>query len=63
MHKLSAHWEGPFIIAEVISPSTYGATGKECPTLGTWSIYDDSICRLDFNSSYVFSFLYLSLSD
>jgi hypothetical protein len=23
MHKLSAPWEGPFIITEVISPSTY----------------------------------------
>jgi hypothetical protein len=23
MHKLSAPWEGPFIVAEVISPSTY----------------------------------------
>jgi hypothetical protein len=24
MHKLSAPWEGPFIVTEVISPSTYG---------------------------------------
>jgi hypothetical protein len=23
MHKLSAPWEGPFIITEVMSPSTY----------------------------------------
>jgi hypothetical protein len=23
MHKLSALWEGPFIIMEVVSPSTY----------------------------------------
>jgi hypothetical protein len=23
MHKLSASWEGPFIVTEVISPSTY----------------------------------------
>jgi hypothetical protein len=23
MHKLSAPWEGPFIVIEVISPSTY----------------------------------------
>jgi hypothetical protein len=23
MHKLSAPWEGPFIITEVVSPSTY----------------------------------------
>jgi hypothetical protein len=23
MHKHSAHWEGPFIVTEVISPSTY----------------------------------------
>jgi hypothetical protein len=23
MHKLSAPWEGPFIVMEVVSPSTY----------------------------------------
>jgi hypothetical protein len=23
MHKLSAPWDGPFIVTEVISPSTY----------------------------------------
>jgi hypothetical protein len=23
MHKLSAPWEGPFIVTEVVSPSTY----------------------------------------
>jgi hypothetical protein len=23
MHKLSTPWEGPFIVTEVISPSTY----------------------------------------
>jgi hypothetical protein len=37
MHKLCAPWEGPFIITEVISPSTYRlqwGEGKEYPTLG-----------------------------
>jgi hypothetical protein len=34
-----------------------GATGKEYPTPGTWSIYDDSIHRIVLNSSYVFPFL------
>jgi hypothetical protein len=36
-----------------------GATDKEYPTLGTWSIYDDSIRRIVLNSSYVFLFLVL----
>jgi hypothetical protein len=56
MHKLSAPWEGPFIIMEVISPQHIdfsGVTGKEYPTLGTWSIYDDSIRRLvSFQAMY-----------
>jgi hypothetical protein len=30
--------------------------GKEYPTPGTWSIYDDSIHRIVLNSSYVFPF-------
>jgi hypothetical protein len=34
-----------------------GVTGKEYPTLGTWSIYDDSIRIIVLNSSYVFLFL------
>jgi hypothetical protein len=34
-----------------------GATRKEYPTLGTWSIYDDSIHRIVLSSSYVFPFL------
>jgi hypothetical protein len=34
-----------------------GATGKECQTLGTWNIYDDSIRRIVFNYNYVFLFL------
>jgi hypothetical protein len=49
MHKLSAPCEGPFIVTEVISSSNIassGDTGKECPTPGTWSIYDDSIRRI-----------------
>jgi hypothetical protein len=60
MHKLSAPWEGPFIITEVISPSTYHlqwGTGKECQTPGMWSIYDDSTRRIVFNYNYVFLFL------
>jgi hypothetical protein len=60
MHKLFAPWEGPFIITEVISHphiACSGATGKECQTLGTWNIYDDSIHRIVFNYKYVFLFL------
>jgi hypothetical protein len=60
MHKLSAPWEGPFIVTEVISPSTYRlqwVTSKEYPTPRTWSIYDDSIRRIVLNLSYVFPFL------
>jgi hypothetical protein len=34
-----------------------GATGKEYPTPGTWSIYVDSIRRLVLNLSYAFPFL------
>jgi hypothetical protein len=34
-----------------------GVTGKECQTLGTWSIYDDCTRRIVFNYSYVFLFL------
>jgi hypothetical protein len=34
-----------------------GAMGKEYPTPGTWSIYDDSIRRIVLNLSYVFPFL------
>jgi hypothetical protein len=51
MHKLSSPWEGPFIVTEVVSPTTYRlqwATVKECKTLGTWSIYNDSIHRIAF---------------
>jgi hypothetical protein len=39
-----------------------GATGKECPTLGTWSIYDDSIRRIVLNFNYVFSCTSFKLS-
>jgi ribonuclease HI len=49
MHKLSAPWEGPFIVTEVISPWTYRlqwGDGQGVPNPGTWSIYDDSIRRL-----------------
>jgi hypothetical protein len=40
MHKLSALWEGPFIVMEVISPSTYHlqwADGQGVPKSGTLS--------------------------
>jgi hypothetical protein len=30
---------------------------KEYPILGTWSIYDDSICRIVLDLSYAFLFL------
>jgi hypothetical protein len=51
IHKLSAPSEGPFIVTEVIRPSTYRlqwGDGKEYQTLGTWSTYDDSIHRIVF---------------
>jgi hypothetical protein len=63
MHKLSAPWEGPFIVTEVIIPSTYRLQwddGQGVPTPGMWSIYDDSIRRIVLNLSYVFPFLYPS---
>jgi hypothetical protein len=46
MYKLSAPWEGPFIVTEVITSS--GATGKAYPTHRRWSTYDDSTHRIDF---------------
>jgi hypothetical protein len=36
MHKLSAPWEGPFIVMEVVSPSTYRlqwADGQSIPNV------------------------------
>jgi hypothetical protein len=39
MHKLSASWEGPFIVMEVVSPSTYRlqwADGQGVPNV--WNI-------------------------
>jgi hypothetical protein len=36
MHKLSAPWEGPFIVMEVVSPSTYHlqwADGHDIPNV------------------------------
>jgi hypothetical protein len=39
MHKLSAPWEGPFIVMEVVSPSTYHlqwADGQGVPNV--WNI-------------------------
>jgi hypothetical protein len=39
MHKLSAPWEGPFIVMEVVSPSTYRlqwADGQGVPNV--WNI-------------------------
>jgi hypothetical protein len=48
--KLSAH---PLIAFN-------GAMDKEYQTLGMWSTYDDSICRIAFkHSSYVFPFFVL----
>jgi hypothetical protein len=44
MHKLSAPWEGPFIVMEVVSPSTYRlqrADGQGVPNV--WNI--EHLCR------------------
>jgi hypothetical protein len=44
MHKLSAPWEGPFIVMEVVSPSTYRlqrADGQGVPNV--WNI--KHLCR------------------
>jgi hypothetical protein len=39
MHKLSAHWEGPFIVTEVISPSTYRLQrGDGQGVLNPWNV-------------------------
>jgi hypothetical protein len=39
MHKLSAPWEGPFIITEVISPSTYRLQwGDEQGVPNPWNV-------------------------
>jgi hypothetical protein len=43
MHKLSAPWEGPFIVMEVVSPSTYRlqrADGQGIPNI--WNI--ENLC-------------------
>jgi hypothetical protein len=62
MHKLSAPWEGSFIVTEVISSSTYclnGVMGKAYQTLGTWNIYDDCTHRIVFIAVMYFLSLYL----
>jgi hypothetical protein len=44
MHKLSAPWEGPFIVMEVVSPSTYRlqwVDGQGVPNV--WNI--EHLCR------------------
>jgi hypothetical protein len=64
MHKLSAPGKDPSSSPKSsVHPhiASSGATDKECQTLGTWNIYDDSIRRIDFNYSYVFLFLVLFL--
>jgi hypothetical protein len=39
MHKLSALWEGPFIVMEVVSPSTYRLQWADCQgTPNVWNI-------------------------
>jgi hypothetical protein len=61
MHKLSAPWEGPFIVTEVISPSTYRSnevTGNAYQSLRMWSIYDDSTHRINFITTMYFLSLY-----
>jgi hypothetical protein len=49
MYKLSSPWEGPFIITEVISPSTYRlqwGDGQGVPNPWNVGIYVDSIRRI-----------------
>jgi hypothetical protein len=68
MHKLSAPWEGPFIITEVVSPSTYRlqwGDGQRVPN--PWNV--EHLRRfyqwISFFSSYVFSpfvFLFFRLN-
>jgi hypothetical protein len=39
MHKLSAPWEGPFVVTEVISPSTYRLQwGDEQGVPNPWNV-------------------------
>jgi hypothetical protein len=60
MHKLSAPWEGPFIITEVISPSTYRLQwGRGQGVLNPWNM--EHLRRfypqISFYYNYVFIFL------
>jgi Uma2 family endonuclease len=48
MHKLSAPWKGPFIVFEVVSPSTYRrqwADGQGVPNV--WNIEHLSLLSLE----------------
>jgi hypothetical protein len=59
MHKLSAPWEGPYIVIEVIGLATYGlqwADGQGVLNVWNISIYDASTLEdLYENKSYVLS--------
>jgi hypothetical protein len=62
MHKLSTPGKDPSSSPKSLAHphvASNGVTGKEYQTLGTWSIYGDSTCRIVFNYSYVFLFLVL----
>jgi hypothetical protein len=60
MHKLSTPGKEP---SSSLKSSTHQhitsnwVMEKECQTLGTWSIFDNSTSRIVFNFSYVFLFL------
>jgi hypothetical protein len=44
MHKLSALWEGPFIVMEVVSPSTYRLQWTDVQGVpNVWNI--EHLCR------------------
>jgi hypothetical protein len=61
MHKLSAPWKD---LSSSLKSSAHthiasnGVTGKAYPTRGTWSIYDDSTCRIVFITAMYSSSLY-----
>jgi hypothetical protein len=62
MHKLSAPWEGPFIVTEFISPSTYRlqwGDGKSVPNPWNVEHLRRFYCRIVFVTAMCSSSLYL----